>query len=241
VVIAGADLVIENLVEDALVSAEGSIIIKKGVKGSGKAILRAKKTIQCLFAENALILSNGDIDIKNFLLHCNIKCNGRLILGKEKGTIMGGTIRVKNGLELITLGSVSEIKTKICFGQDYLIADQIELQEKEIKKLGARALSIDALMKNQQKLKSVDPEKLRKLREDKFHILKLMEKGSKRLFFLREKFEEHYPGEVIVKGTVYPGVTIESHGRSYEVKEQKTMVAFIFNPRLGRIEVRALT
>jgi uncharacterized protein (DUF342 family) len=241
VVIAGADLVIENLVEDALVSAEGSIIIKKGVKGSGKAILRAKKSIQCLFAENALILSNGDIDIKNFLLHCNIKCNGRLILGKEKGTIMGGTIRVKNGLELITLGSVSEIKTKICFGQDYLIADQIELQEKEIKKLGARALSIDALMKNQQKLKSVDPEKLRKLREDKFHILKLMEKGSKRLFFLREKFEEHYPGEVIVKGTVYPGVTIESHGRSYEVKEQKTMVAFIFNPRLGRIEVRALT
>ncbi|MBN1797007.1 MAG: DUF342 domain-containing protein [Spirochaetales bacterium] len=240
-VISGENIVVENVVEEALISADGSIIIKKGVKGNGKAILRSKQNIHCLFAENAFILAVGELRIRNSLLHCNVKCNGRLILGKEKGTIMGGHIRVKYGMELINLGSISEVKTKISFGQDYLVGDQIELEEKEIKKLGDRVLDCDALMKTYKKGGGAYQEKLKTTREEKLQCLKLMEKHSQRLFLLREKFEEHYPSEVIVKGTVYPGVVIESHGRIYEVKEEKSMTAFVFNPRIGTIEIKPLT
>ncbi len=239
-VVSGENIVIENVVEEALISADGSIIVKKGVKGNGKAILRSKKNIQCLFAENAVILAVGDLHIRNSLLHCNVKCNGRLILGREKGTIMGGHIRVKYGMELINLGSMSEVKTKVSFGQDYLVSDQIELEEKEIKKLVDRVLACDARMKGYKMGSSADQEKLKNSREEKLQCLKLMEKHSQRLFLLREKFEEHYPSEVIVKGTVCPGVTIESHGRTYKVKEEKTMTAFVFNPRIGTIEVKPL-
>jgi uncharacterized protein (DUF342 family) len=239
-VVSGEDILIENVVEEALLSADGSITVKKGVKGNGKAILRSKKNIRCLFAEHALILAVEDINIRNSLLHCNVKCNGRLVLGREKGTIMGGHIRVKFGMELINLGSISEVKTKISFGQDYLVGDQIEVEEKTIKKLGGQVLNCDAQMKTYKKAQSEDQEKLKSIREEKLHCLKLMEKHSQRLFLLREKFEEHYPSEVIIKGTVYPGVTIESHGRTYEIKEEKTMIAFVFNPKIGSIEIKPL-
>ncbi len=240
-VLSGDDIVVENVVEDALLSAEGSITVKQGIKGNGKAILRAKKEIGCLFAEKAVILAVGEIHIRNSLLHCDIKCNSRIILGREKGTIMGGMVKSKFGLEVINLGAASEVKTNISFGQDYLVGNQIEIEEKEINKLGDRVLEYDAQMRNYERSSVSNQGELRRIREEKLQCLKNIEKHSQRLFLLREKFEEHFPSEVIVKGSVFPGVTIESHGRKYEVREEQRMCAFVFNPRIGSVEKKPLT
>jgi uncharacterized protein (DUF342 family) len=239
-VMSGADIVVENVVEQALLSADGSITVKKGVKGNDKAILRAKKDIQCLFAEKAVLLAVGDVRINHSILHCRVKCNSRIVMGEKKGTIMGGTLKAKLGLEVVNLGSVSDVKTKVCFGQDYLVEDQIEFEEKEIKRLGDKILEFDSLMKGYNTGGAGSREELQRIREEKLQSLKAMENHSQRLFLLREKFEEHFPSEVIVRGTVYPGVIIESHDRIYEVREEQDMVAFIFNPRVGKIELKSL-
>lgn len=51
--------------------------------------------------------------------------------------------------------------------------------------------------------------------------MKSLEKKGVRLFTLREKFEEHFESEVLIRGTVFPGVVFESHGRFYDVKTEK--------------------
>ncbi len=233
-IMAGGDIRIDETVQSALLSAEGMIIIKQGVKGAEKAVLRAKKQIEASFIEQTTILCVGDIKIQNACMRCRIKCNGKLILGKEKGTLIGGTIKVKKGIDVTTLGSESGVRTQISFGQDYLIEDQIALEQKEIDKANEKIASLDIIMKKNERLG--DRTKLERIRQEKLQYLKMIEKRSVRLFNLREKFEEHYPSEIRISGSLYPGVIVESHGRFYETKMKKTGVILFFDSQTGRIQ-----
>jgi uncharacterized protein (DUF342 family) len=180
----------------------------------------------------------GDVRIKNACLRCQVKSNGKLTLETDKGNFVGGVARVRGGIEVMNLGGESGSRTEVSFGQDYLIKDQIESEESEIEKVKMQIVKIDSAMhifeKEGQRLN------LEKARQEKLKLLKIIEKRSVRLFTLREKFEEHYPGDVRVRGTVYPGTVIESHGRFHEVKKKSTKVMFFFNPEVGHIQEKPL-
>ncbi len=232
-VMSGGEIRVGQSVEGCLLSAEGSILIKEGVKGAGKAVLRTKKNIGVAFAEHATLLSVGEIVVRNSCFHSTVKTNGKLRTQTEKGTIVGGTIRVRKGLETQNLGSSGGAKTNVSFGQDYLVADQIEREEKEVEKLKRRVSTLDMSM---QKINEESGrEQLEEMRKEKKKLLKTMEQRSLRLFNLREKFEEHVPSELEVRGTIYPGVVVESHGRSKEYTEQKKAVRVYFDLDTGRI------
>jgi uncharacterized protein (DUF342 family) len=235
-VISKGDITVENMVEEALLSAEGSIVIHEGVKGAKKGVLRAKGSIECLFAENTSLFAGGDISLERSCLNCIIRCNGKLTVGRAKGTLMGGTAQAKNGMVVINLGSPSEVKTSVSFGQDYLLGEQIRVEEKELEKVKQQAQEMDRAITNLQKTGHLDPGKLIAMREEKVKLLKIADKLGMRIFTMRERFEEHFPGEIVVRGTVYPGVIIESHGRLFTVKTEKTGARFLFNHTMGQIE-----
>ena len=48
-VVASGDIVIEGVVEDATVISDGQIIVKHGIHGMNKGVLRAKGNIICKF------------------------------------------------------------------------------------------------------------------------------------------------------------------------------------------------
>ncbi len=187
-----------------------------------------------MFAENARLLAVKDVFMKNFCLRSVVKCNGRMNLVSDKGHFIGGSARARYGLDVMNLGSEKGIKTGVFFGQDYLIADQIEIEEREIEKVKEKLLSFDIFILKMEK--QGDRERLEKARKEKLKLLKYLEKRSLRLFTLREKFEEHFPSEIRVRGYVYPGVVIESHGRTYEPKTAKKGVKIVFNQQTGQIE-----
>ena len=238
-VISSGDIIVGESVQGALLSADGTIEIGQGIKGGGKAILRAKKEIRSLFAEQAFLLSVEDIRIKNSCMLCTVKCNNKVVLGSDKGNFVGGTLKAAQGAEVKNLGARSGIRTEVSFGQNYLLGDQIDLAEKEIEKLKQNIMQFDALM-NQYEKQPGENKQLENVRREKLVALKQMEKRSKRLFILREKFEEHFPSELKIKGSVYPGVIIESHGRFHVVREEKKNIAFSFNSELGTIEEKTI-
>lgn len=235
-VIAGGDIIVGENVQAALLSAEGSIIVKNGVKGAGRAILRTKKNIEAGFIEQATVLAVGDVKVTGSCLRCRIKCNSKVTLETDKGSLIGGEVRAKNGIEVANLGSESWAKTAVSFGQDYLIGDQLQLEEKEIDKLKNLITKLDAAMKKIERTSRENTNDLERLRKQKVHALKLMEKRSYRVFTLKERYEEHIPSEIVVRESVYPGVVLESHGRFYEFKEVKKGVTLFFNEKLGLIE-----
>lgn len=233
-IVSGADIVVEQVVQAALVSAEGNIMIKLGVKGGGRGVLRTKKNIAAGFIEQAVVLSVGDIQLEKSCMLSRVKCNGRLVLTADRSILVGGSVKARNGVSVCNLGSETGTRTEISFGQDYLLADQIEIEEREIGKLRVRIAELDALMKRRERDR--DRTGLEEIRREKLRALKAIEKRGFRLFNLREKFEEHYPSEVTVRGTLYPGVVIESHGRVYEVTAPRRAVKIVFDPAAGKIK-----
>ncbi len=220
-------------IDAALVSADESIHLQQGVKGGGKALLRARNEITAAFAENATLMSIGDTTIQNTCLQCNIKCNGKLSLVTDKGRLVGGKTRARNGVSAAQIGSASGVPTYISFGQDYLIGDKIELEEKEIEKLKSELMRLDGRIHAAER--DGDEGALVKGRARKIQIMKLLEKRGERLFWLRERFEQHFPSNVEVRGTIYPGVVLESHDRILEITVEKKNVRFTFNQDSGRI------
>ncbi len=232
-VVSTGDVAIGEGVEAALISADGNVLIRHGVRGAGKAVIRSKQNIGAGFAEQATLLSVQDVTIKSGALLCTIKCNGIVKHQADKNGIVGGTIRARKGLDVFNLGSTSGAKTVVSFGQDYLIMDQIEREEREIEKLKRQVTQLDLAMRDFSE--ELEREKLEELRKKKRLMIKGMEKRSLRLFTLRERFEEHYPSRVKVRGTLYPGVSFESHGRTHEVTQERKSVELVFDQDSGRI------
>ncbi len=233
-VIAGGDVVVGENVQAALVSADGEIVVKGGVKGANKGILRAKKGIEASFLEQALVLSVGDVNVHGSCLRCTVKCNSKLLLDSDKGNLIGGSVKARKGIEVQNLGSESWAKTQVSFGQDYIVEDQIQLETRELEKLKKKIAMLDTAVRKLER--SGSKEKIDVLRKEKVVALKMLERRSHRIFALKEKFEEHTPSEVVVRGNLYPGVKIESHGRFYEPDKVEKDVILFFNRERGIIE-----
>jgi uncharacterized protein (DUF342 family) len=235
-VIGGLNVLIRGGAEGALVSAGGKAVIAGGIRGAGKGVVRARRTIETAFVEEATLLAVEDITVKSGCVRCNIKTNGRLIISGETGKLIGGVSRARLGVNVHDLGSAKGIQTEISFGQDYLIKDQIEVTGGEIDKVKAGLKQIDLKIKQAEK----SPSLLNAARLEKVKFLKRLEQLNLRVFTLREKFEEHHESEVRVSGAVYPGVVLESHGRYYEVRQTRSGVIFFFDRGTGQIKERGL-
>jgi len=206
------------------------------VSGGGKGVGRARRGIEAAFVEQATLLAVEDVRVKNGCLQCQVKTNGKLRLVGEKGHLIGGICRSRFGVEAVNIGSERGTRTEISFGQDYLVKDQIESIEREIDKMKA---ALAALEKKIQAMEGAGA-KLDAARAEKVRWMKQMEKVGMKLFTLREKFEEHHESDVRVRGSVFPGVVMESHGRYFEVKQKKTGVVFFFDREVGRIQEKPL-
>ena len=233
---AGNDLKIRDVVEAALLSSEGSILIGKGVKGDRKAVLRANRNISLGFAENATLMSNGNISYKKALMNCQIKCNGKIRSEDSNARIIGGKIKTKNGLTAESIGSERGASTTISFGQDYLVEDQINVMTREIEQIGKHLETLEDLMKTAEHKRQ--QKKLLALRKKKLEYLKLHEKKIVKNFLMKDTFELHFESEIRVSGMIYPGTQFESHGRTLEIKEKLTGVSVFFNSDSGKIMIK---
>ena len=76
---------------------------------------------------------------------------------------------------------------------------------------------------------------LSSLYQAKSKLLRALEARNLRVFTLRERFEEHFESEIRVRGTVFPGTVLESHGRTLEITAPKKKVVFVFDTKSGHI------
>lgn len=236
-VVAG-NLKVRGRVGGALLSSDHNIQVADGIHGEGKAVLRAKKHVSVGFVERALVMAVGDVHIGKAALSCTFRVNGKIYQKAGGGGLQGGLAKVRLGLDVMNLGSPSGMVTTVSFGQDYLIEDQIHAEVKETDKLRDAIVQLDLLMR---KLTApADRERLNGARQKKVLLLKMLDKRNLKLINLRDKFDLHVPSEIVIRETLYPGVSVESHGRLYEPQSRRSAVRLIFNEQTGHIEERPL-
>jgi len=153
---------------------------------------------------------------------------------------MGGQVRASRGVEAQNIGSAGGARTVVSFGQDYLVKDQLEREEREVSRLQKQVADLDArlfVLENQSRAAAGSPAsgQLAGARAEKVKVMKLIETHKMRLITLRDRYEEHVPSQVVVRGTLYPGAILESHGRRYETRTEKKALRLEFDPAHGRI------
>jgi len=232
--IMAGNLKVRGRVGGALLSSDHNIQVADGIHGEGKAVLRAKNHVSVGFVERALIMAVGDVHIGKTALGCTFRVNGTIFQKTPGGGLQGGVTKVRLGMEVMNLGSPSGQATAVSFGQDYLVEDQILAEMKETDKLREAVVQLDVLMR---KLTGPgDADRLAGARKKKVLFLKMLDKRNLKLIHLRDKFELHVPSEIIVRETLFPGVSIESHGRIYEPRSRRTAVRLVFNEQTGHIQ-----
>ncbi len=231
---AGDDVIIEQTVQAAVVSSEGAISIRHGIKGEGKARLSAARFISALFAEQAAIRAGGDVRIHNACVRCQVRCNGRLTLETEKGNLIGGKAQARQGLAAQNLGSPSGTHTEVSFGQDYLLLEKIEQAQTETAHLAAKVVECKQRV-HQLERPGSDRKALELAVAERKEAQALAESSTQALAALQEQFKRDFPAEVVVRGVLYPGVVIESHGNTYAPTVEKHLITLRYDPKDRKI------
>lgn len=222
------DVIIEGGVQGASVTSGGSIVIRQGVTGEDKALLRAKKGISALFVEQAELFCTGDIRLRGACVRCRIVCNGKLILESEKGNLIGGRVLVRGGVEAQNIGSPGGAPTEIRFGQDALLQHEVEQEERRLAVLKSRLGELSAQARRLEK-PGEDPAALAQVRKALYEAQAELESLNHRLPALKEKLQEQFPAQVVARGTLYGGVVLESHGKVYRSTVEKRRITLHYD------------
>ncbi len=230
----GEGVEVSQVIQAALVNSGGDVTVGKGIKGEGKAVVRSQGDIRLGYAEEANLLATGDIHVAKALMNCRVKCNGKLDISATDGRVVGGVMKLKDGLICGDVGNQRGTETVVSFGQDYLVENQIDQVQKELIKILEFIDKTDQMMAELEQ-KPGSGKKLIMVRQKKIDALKMQEKKNMRLFLLREKFERHFESEVRINGTAWPGCTFESHGRLIKVVDPIKAIRIFFDREKGSL------
>ncbi|MDR1741430.1 MAG: FapA family protein [Synergistaceae bacterium] len=245
VVIASGDVEIYEVVEGARVESKGNIIVRGGVRGTGKALITANGSIKMGFVDQASIRSRGSISVKNAILHSDVMAEENVVVsGGQRSQIAGGKIQAGRAVMCQTLGSEMGTKTEVVVG---LPPEQAE-RRKELQNLiaenRAELVKADSNIEYLKKLDEagkLDDDKrilMAKLTQAKFKIQAAMGPMKAELNDIDDRLDlAKASGVVKVKGVCYPGVSINIRGVNYVVREPFKYAAFVFED--GDVKVRS--
>ena len=226
------DAIIQENVEDAIVNADGNVVIKSGIRGTHSKIISGAD-LTAAFAENAELNASGDIIIANSVINCHTVSQGMVRIGDAnsgKSALVGDVTQALKGVEVAILGSDSFNKTIIEAGTGG--ASFIKLKELTDEILNIKKGIADLNRLYEHCCKNPKPQ-----REQNALLLKLTatQDQKKKIYedLLEEKeklnilIESSKNVKVIVHRRVYPGVVIHILNKTYEVNEERNSGVFI--------------
>lgn len=124
-------ITIDGVVEACTLEAGKDIILRSGMMGGNKAVVKTKGNIIAKFFEFTRLECSGDIEV-DVLLDCDVNCEGKVMVHGPKGCIIGGTTRAMRGVEASVIGNDVEKKTDIVVGAGKEIYIRLNELEKQV-------------------------------------------------------------------------------------------------------------
>ena len=227
-IIAKGDIVVEGVVEDALIQAGGQIIVKRGIHGMTKGILRAQGNVICKFIENATIISGGYVETDS-ILHSKVSAATEVRVSGKNGFITGGVIRAGSLVEAQTIGSSLGAGTRIEVGVDPEKKERYVKVQEELLQLNKTIEQIRTILTTYgEKLKNKE-----KLDQGKIQYIEQLMRAFKEKEAQRTPLKHEYErlqsilngssnARVKVSKTLYAGVIVNITDVSLIVKDDRS-------------------
>lgn len=241
---AKGDIVIDGVVEGAVLFAGGQIIVKRGIHGMNKGKVEAKGNIITKFIENATVVSEGFIEAGS-ILHSQVSAATEIRVSGKKGFVTGGVIRAGSLVEAQTIGSDMGTITRIEVGVAPEVKERYNFLQKQILDTNKELEKLKPILVNYServaKKEKINPATIaqvqtvaRTYKEKQEEIVKFREEFVK----LHEEIQLETDAKVNVKGSIYQGASITISDVSYNVKGTVSHSKFV--KKQGEIVVKPL-
>lgn len=212
-VYATGDVEVDGVVEAANITAGGRIVIKRGIQGMNKGVLRAGGNILCRFIESAVVRAGGSIEA-DAIMHSEVSAKSEIHVAGKKGLIVGGNVRAGMLIESMTIGSPMGSATSLAVGDDPELQDRIQKLEEEKRRLETeenrirQVLEAMKIKKKQGTLSSDQIEILQKIALNYTELRNRMEAAEKEISECYDEVAETKGAKIIARNIVYSGVKL---------------------------------
>ncbi len=223
---AGGDIEVNGVIEGATVIAAGNIVVRNGVAGGNKAVIKAGGSLFARFVENAQVEVEEDVIISEAIIQSLVKANNCIQVEGRKGVIVGGTLQAGEEISARVIGSALSPQTILEVGLNPQLREERRLLNQEYQEKKKAFDNMNHYLQSYQKT-TISPENLpqkrrialaRLLSEYKT-IKKELEKLTERRQVIEDELRRLQKGRVRVADIVYPGVQITIGKAQYNVND----------------------
>lgn len=243
-IIARGDVIIEGVVEDALIQSGGQVIIKQGIHGMQKGIVDAESNVITQFIENATVFSGGYVETGS-IIYSEVNAASDVIVNDRKGFIAGGVIRAGGKVESNTMGSSMGARTRIEVGMAPDKKEQYQMLQRDIAAKNQKISKLTPIIQTYQEYITEGRELDEKNEEYLNRIMDELEMAKTTLLSDREQFNELHQellnsqhSKVAVRRDIFPGVTIVISDLTVTMKEKRSFCEF--KKKNGEIQISNL-
>lgn len=234
-VMAEGNIFISKNVEDAEISAGGSVNIEGGFVSSGNGFIRANQDINVKFIENGTVEAGHDINIGGQTINSNISAGNAIILKGKKAIILGGQTSAFNLIDTDSIGSDMGTKTLVRVGYSPELLRQFQQIEAEIKRLKndteriKQALYSLVRLEMDSKLSPDQKEMVFKLKSCRDAIPDQIKQLEQQKAEMLKKLEENRGAKIVVRGIAYRGSVLQIGLLKKELNQDISNCAFMID------------
>jgi len=240
---ATGDIVIMQNIESGMVEAGRDVKVHGGIIGGNDSIVKCGRDLHAHHLQNALVEVEGNVIVKNSIIHSEVFSTGDVFLREGKGTIVGGMISALRSIDVKIAGSPAGARTELVAGHDFLVqktakefararefcANNIEKIEKYLKPLLAQVQSGKELAPEQKQRLAMVAKKHKELTSH----LRMMEAKIKRV---QQEATRNRNAVVKIAQSIYPDVKVTIRELHLVITDKCDHCRFTINPKKGTIE-----
>ena len=229
---ATGDIIIEGVVENAFVESGGQVIVKHGIHGMHKGVIRATTNVMAKYIENATVYAGGYVEAE-IILNSDVSATGEVRVQGKKGLINGGTIRAGHSIEAMYLGTEMGTFTTLEVGiepekkQRYIdLSKEVAKRSKDLEDIKVIVDNYASKLRKGEVLpkdKLVYAQNLAAEYKAKKEELEPLREEMRKIHILMMESDHSY---VMVTRTAYPGVNISISDLTYSLKDKRNYCKF---------------
>lgn len=236
-------IIVGEAIEGAEVTAGGDVEVKRGIVMHEKGTVDAGGNISALFAENATLIAGGNVDIANDISNCNVNAEGKVIVTRGKGKVMGGIISARNGMETNEIGSEMGVLTQIYIGGEPESAGELQEEKRKLKDSIAKIERVIGNAEPQVILKNTPPAKRKAVAEvlkAKMAALTRMKDIDDIIHDIMKKYKESLKCTLNVYKEIHPGVKIFIGGEHLHITKTTSRCSIYYDAVNSVIRIGSL-
>ncbi len=204
-------ITVGGAIEAAKVGGQGDVIVRGGILGQGQGQVRAGGEIVARFCDEANLRAGGGIAILKEMIGSEVHTEDTY-LGAH-GTVIGGRLYAKEGVEVATLGSEAGVATSIIVGIAPEVLKEAERLDQEVatrtRAVAKIRQSVQPLLADQKRLNPSQKERATEL----LYEADTMEEGIAKVQKHRDEMLANARAKnvpfVLVNHSVHPKVCIQ--------------------------------